>query len=463
MDNVLTRARRSLVEPVSSRLTPSTVVTIAGLMAAVIGGYLAGTGNARLALLLAAGLAGLVVLLTAPALLVAAGGFLLLTPATAVGPIPINELGGLLIILGTLVIPRASFKLPKGLWTTAALFLAWTLIVVLLYGLDGTSGKRLLHLVLWLGLIAALALPRAPLRALAYGIAAGIAASFPASLVVPSFEDRWGGFFGDPNTFAAALVILTPLAVSQLVDRWAQLALWTATALLALASLSRTGIAALAAALTVVVLWPRIKAWVLAAPAAAALIVGLAPERLATSLGFEERTGSDDLRNRIAEAAGIRIAESPISGHGLGQAFVDLAKYDLGDEGDVFFLHNSGAGLVVELGYVGLLLFAVLFVGAVLFVLRAADPRYVIAGLGAGVVMATQLGEVLLDLPMAVALGMAWSLTPVLAPRGLPKFRRSDATGPHVPTGPPGPTGATAAASDPASDASAVPPAGARR
>lgn len=458
MAHVLARAQRSVVDPMAARITPATVVTLAGLLTAAVGGYLAGTGDLRTALVLAAGVLAVVGMLTVPMVMVAVGGFLLLTPATAVGPIPINELGGLLIIVGTLVIPRESFKVPKGLWVTASLFLAWTLIVLVLNGLDESSGKRLLHLVLWLGIIAALALPRAPLRALAYGIAAGIVASYPASLVVPSFEDRWGGFFGDPNAFAAALVILTPLAVSQLVDRWAQVALWASAGILTVASESRTGIAAFSAAIAVVVLWPRVKAWGLTVPATAALIVGIAPETLATSLGFEERTGSDDLRQRIAEAGAIRIAESPISGHGLGQALVDLAKYDLGDEGDVFFLHNSGAGLVVELGYVGLLLFAVLFVGAVLFVLRAADPRYVIAGLGAGVVMATQLGEVLLDLPLAVALGMAWSLTPVLAPRRLPSFRRQHPDTPAAISEPDTP----AAAYEPA-DAGAAPPAGARR
>ena len=142
--------------------------------------------------------------------------------------------------------------------------------------------------------------------------------------------------------------------------------------------------------------------------AVAAVLVWLVdniPEDLVLYGPFSNRSGSDALRERIIAQERVELAAAPWYGNGPGMAQVKVRNLE-------FFFHNSYLAVRQEGGWIALLLVLGLMAFAFLRLSRhsragdlaAAGAQAALIGTA---VMAITLGEVLLDTPMAIAVGFA--------------------------------------------------------
>jgi hypothetical protein len=156
------------------------------------------------------------------------------------------------------------------------------------------------------------------------------------------------------------------------------------------------------------------------AAVAAALVwlVDNIPEDLVLFGPFSNRSGSDALRERIIAQERVELAAAPWYGNGPGTARVDVRGLE-------FFFHNSYLAVRQEGGWIALLLVLGLMAFAFLRVSRqsragdlaAAGAQAALIGTA---VMAITLGEVLLDTPMAIAVGFALGQALHPPPDGVP-------------------------------------------
>ena len=134
-------------------------------------------------------------------------------------------------------------------------------------------------------------------------------------------------------------------------------------------------------------------------------IADVIPRFLVTFGPFSDRTGSDKLRDRIIAQEHVELAAMPWYGHGPGSGTVKVRGLD-------FFFHNSYLATRQEGGWLALGLVLGLMAFAFLRLshqsrsgdLRAAAAQ---AAILAAAAMAITLGEVLLDIPVAVAVALA--------------------------------------------------------
>lgn len=120
---------------------------------------------------------------------------------------------------------------------------------------------------------------------------------------------------------------------------------------------------------------------------------------------FSERAGSDALRERIVAAEERKLDAAPWFGNGPGTSTVEVRD-------QTFFFHSSYYGALNEGGWLLLGLIIVLVVAVFLALSRSSARGQLRTAclqmsLVAAMMMAFTLGEVLLDLPLAVALGFA--------------------------------------------------------
>lgn len=346
----------------------------------------------------------------APSWLLAVGAAFVFAGGFGVAGIPLPEVGAVLMIIGAFMSPGHQWRLPSVLLVALSPLLAW----VLLLGWDGRGDpeatKRLLSLALWLLLVAALSMPLADRPVIARGLLVGLVVSLPVGFLLGfGYGTREGGLVGDPNTFAMIVVICVPLIVDQLsLKRWQSIGVWSLGAASVVAADSRTGMLSMVVGISVYLLLPTLRFWALSIPLLAVFTASNVPEDLIQSGRWDGREGSDALRERIDAASSRQIAESPWTGHGLGNASVDLSVYGNPPQDLTFFLHNSYKAMITELGIIGISLYAVIAAGAIVNALRGGMNRGALAALAAGGVMATHLGEVLFAIPTALAMGFAW-------------------------------------------------------
>ena len=129
------------------------------------------------------------------------------------------------------------------------------------------------------------------------------------------------------------------------------------------------------------------------------------PEGLTTFGPFSDRSGSDNLRERIIAQEQVELAGAPWYGSGPGTATVEIRDLE-------FFFHNSYLAVRQEGGWGALLLVLALLVFAFVRLSRQAREGDLVAAAAQGAiigvgVLAITLGEVLLDTPMAVAVALA--------------------------------------------------------
>jgi O-antigen ligase len=305
------------------------------------------------------------------------------------------------------------------------------LLALLVY--SGTANdvewtRRVGHVAILAGLIWAGGTGRLSPRSVGAGLAAGLVAVILLAIVGvggDTYEGRLTGFLGDPNAGAYFIAVLGTLAVFFCDERWKVRAAVAVPIVAGLVlCLSRTGLLAGAFVVVWVVLGRR-----LGSLGGAAMAVGLIwivdniPKSLTTFGPFSDRSGSDQLRRRIIAQEQVELASAPWFGHGPGTATVEVRNLD-------FFFHNSYLAVRQEGGWIALAIVLALLVLAFLRLsdrsragdLVAAGAQGAIIGIG---VMAITLGEVLLDTPMAIAVGLALghALTPFpreTSPQGPP-------------------------------------------
>lgn len=386
-------------------------VVAAAVLGTVTAGFLISRDMAQVAMA-AVGLVALgLIAMVEPRWLLVIGGVLVFAAGFFVAGIPLSDVGSGLIIVGIAAGIGRSRHWPPLLLATSVLLLAWLVFVAFDDADDFAVQKRFVSLVLWLALVLALAVAGNLLTWVARGLLAGLLLSVVASMVLePSFGTRWGGLIGDANFYALQVAVAVPLIVDQLrLSRVASAAVWGLGGFLTFMADSRTGMLALATGLLVYLLLPKLKAWSLVVPFVTLSLASRLPDEFVRGGRWEDRLGSDELRERIDAASTRQIEENFVTGRTLGAGKVDLSVYGDPPQDLVFLLHNSYKSLITEIGVVGLGLYGLLAVGAVVQALRGTIARGALAALAAAAVMATQLGEVLVATPVALALGFAWA------------------------------------------------------
>lgn len=339
-----------------------------------------------------------------------------------VAGVPVNELAMAALVVLCLVRPaRGGARLP-GL----VVLLLGALLALLLYSgvtneVDWT--RRLGHVAILAGLVWALGTGRVSLRSAALGLAAGLTGVIGLALVGiggDTYPGRLTGFLGDPNAGAFFIAVLGVLAVT-FCDDWWKVRLAVAVPIVAglVLCFSRTGLLAGAFAAVWILAGRRLGA--AGGAALAAVLVWLVdniPDELVLYGPFSNRSGSDALRERIIAQEQVELATAPWYGNGPGTARVDVRGLE-------FFFHNSYLAVRQEGGWIALLLVLGLMALAFLRLSRrsragdlaAAGAQAAVIGTA---VMAITLGEVLLDTPMAIAVGFALGRTLHPAPDGVP-------------------------------------------
>lgn len=330
-------------------------------------------------------------------------------------PLPLNETLMVASVLIAALHPRGRLDTAPW-WLTAAL---WSLLSILvlstvlnqLFTLDAT--KRLVHVAVFVAVVVGLARGRIPLRATLTGLLAGISLSAVSGLVgsftgfgSSSYEGRLTGLFDDPNVAGLMLAVLGPLALMRVTAPRLRRTVLALLGLATVLTLSRTTLLAV----VVVFIWMLVGKRLRAGAAASLLMVLIAsiafiPSSIQSIGPFSDRGGSDQLRERVTASEWESVGESPIIGHGAGSAVVrvnaDRVK---------FFFHDSYLALAQEGGYLALgtylIALVVLFVSLLKLRLPDRSP-WIEASLIALAVCAINLGEVLLDLTAAAAIGVA--------------------------------------------------------
>lgn len=322
---------------------------------------------------------------------------------------PVNEFAMATLVGLCLFRPaRGGARLPGPVVILLGALLALLLYSGLANDVDWT--RRFGHVAILAGLVWAGGTGRLSPRSVGAGLATGlisVIALAVAGVGGSTYAGRLTGFLADPNAGAYFIAVLGTLAVFFCDERWKVRAAVALPIVAGLAlCLSRTGLLAGAFVVAWVLVGRRLGTFGGAAAAIALVwVVDNIPESLTTFGPFSDRSGSDNLRRRIIAQEQVELAAAPWYGHGPGTATVDIRGLE-------FFFHNSYLAVRQEGGWGALGLVLALLVYAFVRLSRqsragdlvAAGAQAAIIGIG---VMAITLGEVLLDTPMAVAVGLA--------------------------------------------------------
>ncbi|WP_198394813.1 ABC transporter permease [Brevibacterium yomogidense] len=254
-----------------------------------------------------------------------------------------------------------------------------------------------------------LATDRINLKATVYGFAAALVLNVPANYVFGlAYSDSYGefltGFISDKNVAGLAYCVLGVLFFAYQKTRVSQgLAAAGAMGALYLTG-SRTSMAAFAFAALWIVLSPKlpnIVKWALAL--GMFWVIEYIENNFAQAGAFEDRQGSDILRNRIDAASEIKVNEAPWYGNGLGEAYVYL-------DDRTWFFHNSFWTAQVEGGYPWLILVLLLTLFAMgrPFKSLMSRDQLVAQALAVAILLcASRLGEVFFTLFWGLAMAYA--------------------------------------------------------
>lgn len=327
----------------------------------------------------------------------------------AAAGLPIYELAMLAMVALAALRPTTGLRASRAsLAGLCAAILGLLLLSGMANDLDWT--RRVGHVAIWCGLIWVCATGRVSLRSAALGLAAGLIATiglYQAGVGGDYYPGRLTGYLADPNAGAFFIAVLGTLAVG-FADERRRIRLLIAAPLIAglVLTYSRTGLLALGFALVWWLVGSRLGTIGGAAVAGSLVwIVDNIPDDLVLFGPFSNRSGSDALRDRIIAREQDLLAQAPWFGNGPGSARVTLGDAQ-------FFFHNGFLAVRQEGGWP--LLGLVLALMTVAFVslstkARARDLRAVAAqaALLGTLAMSVTLGEVLLELPTAVAIGFA--------------------------------------------------------
>jgi hypothetical protein len=300
--------------------------------------------------------------------------------------------------------PFPGRPLPAWLYVLLPALIGWMVVSAQLN--DLTPYRRLLHLALYVALAFFTAQGRFYVRSMAPGLATGLlvsAAAFYAGYG-GEYEGRLTGLMADPNAAGYMLTVLGCIALGGLEPgRWRNLVGVGFLAAVVL-TYSRTSLLAVLLILVWSVIGRRLSTG-LGVLLLTGMIFAVAhfPASLKSIGPFADRTGSDALRSRILAQEQLQILASPWTGNGPGTSKVEVL-------GNSFFFHNSYIALQNEGGRIALALLLLAGLAALVGLVRLGDRQRNVwyeAAIIAAAVCAINLGEVLLELPTALALGMA--------------------------------------------------------
>jgi hypothetical protein len=322
-----------------------------------------------------------------------------------IGGLPVPELAMVTaIFVGMWRRPFPGRRLPAWLFILLPALLGWMVVSAQQNHL--TPYRRLLHLVLYIAIAFFAAQGRFSVRSMAPGLASGLLVSAAAYYAGygTDYEGRLAGLMADPNSAGFLLTVLGCIALAGLKPGWRRNLVGLAILVAVLLTYSRTSLLAV----LLILVWSLIGRR-LSTGLGVALLAGMVyaiarfPDSLKQIGPFADRAGSDALRGRIVAQEEIKIAEAPWLGNGPGTSKVEVL-------GQSFFFHNSYVALQNEGGRIALALLVLAGLAALIGLVRL-DSRlrnhWYEAALIAVAVCAINLGEVLLELPTALALGMA--------------------------------------------------------
>ena len=324
---------------------------------------------------------------------------------------PVNELA-MLVLLGLCVLrpARGGARLPSIVTLVLGALLALLVFSGIANGVDWT--RRVGHVGILCGLVWAGATGRLSVRSVGAGLATGLVAVIAMAQVGIGgdyYPGRLTGYLADPNAGAYFIAVLGVLAIFTCDERTkVRVAVGVPIVAGLVLSYSRTGLLAGVFALMWVLVGRRLGTLGGAAAVAALVwVIDNIPDDLVLYGPFSDRSGSDALRERIIAQERVQIARAPWFGNGPGTAKVEIRQLE-------FFFHNSYLAVRQEGGWLALLLVLGLMTYAFVRLSRQARAGDLMAaGIQAALigtaVMAVTLGEVLLDLPMAVAVALALS------------------------------------------------------
>lgn len=346
-------------------------------------------------------------------------GALLVVDGISVGAgafrLPIAEAAGVaLVLLAGFRRPRRSLANFGVLAVLAFGLLTFLAVSSTVNGIDDEDWvRRIFRIAVLVCLAGSFASGRLDLRGALHGMITALVINIPlfyAGLAPDTYGGVLTGILGDKNVAGLYYAVIPVLLIATTTSRRHQVLLFAfafgGTALTG----SRTSLAGLACALIWMIVSPRLGLtvrWILA------IGLGLGVYWLSESLPrlggyFDDRLGSDLLRERIQTASWEKAAEAPWYGLGLGEAHVHL------DEATWFF-HNSFWGLLAEGGWPFLVIvlsaYVVLGMRPFRHAVRTPSRVAVEASTLIFLVCASQLGEVFITVTGALVLGAGLLLT----------------------------------------------------
>lgn len=346
-------------------------------------------------------------------------GALLVADGISVGTgglsLPLAELAAVLLVV------IASFRRPVRslsdfgiLAVLAGGLVAFLAITSLANGIvEDVWLRRLFRIGVLICLVGSMASGRLDLPGIIRGLVVGLVLNIPlfyAGLAPDTYGGVLTGLLGDKNVAGLYYSVIPVLALAIARNRVQRILLIVLATGGTVMTGSRTSLAGLACALVWFAIAPYVGLvfrWIMA------LVMGFGVFWLTENLPrfggyFDDRLGSDMLRERIHEASWIKVTETPWHGQGLGQSTVQLEEND-------WFFHNSYWGLFVEGGWAMLVIVvaAYLVLGMRPFRHALRTPSR-IAVEGATLIFfvcASQLGEVFITVTGALVLGAGLLLT----------------------------------------------------
>lgn len=342
--------------------------------------------------------------------------------------LPVNEVAAALVVV-IAIFRRSRFSQPQ-LVPFALLAALFGVAILSSLAADIMPVRRLGSIAIVIGLFLAISGGRISVVSAGRGMLLGLTVGLvhgSAQLVAgaSTYEGRLTGFVGDPNTAGLTFVTMGLCAIATMKNRaWRFYGIVVVLAGVGL-TLSRTSLLALGIGLAWGLVLRRMHSLLgIAAVAGLIWLIESLRDVLQTIGPFNDRSGSDMLRERILEEEQYVVADSGLLGHGPGSATVDV-------DGMFFFFHSSYLALRAEIGWIGLILMlAAIFI--VFFRMSFLPGKlrnyWIEASLIGLLTCALNLGEVFLAVPMAVTVGFGvwWANTahqlqtdPAPRPQGL--------------------------------------------
>jgi O-antigen ligase len=274
---------------------------------------------------------------------------------------------------------------------------------------DYSMAKRMIHMGVYVLIALCLGREMLPTRVAAKGLTTGLVVSALSGVLLFSkstYSGRLTGIFGDPNVAGFLLAVLGPIMLSRIEKRLTRVGFAVLLLVTIGLTLSRTALLASVIFAAWLLVGKRLRrGHALLLIGILVLAIAFLPTSVQSIGPFKDRSGSDQLRNRVSSQELTSVGESPIWGHGAGTATVRVNSNDV-----KFFFHNSYLALLNEGGALALIAVMTMLVGVFLTLigLDAADrDPWLECSLIGVTVMAINLGEVLVELASAIAIGFA--------------------------------------------------------